>query len=158
MSFFLGSLEINLSTGKTNRVNQEAVLRRFFVPCSDSFPMNPEKKTLICYIYNVSIENNLSSSPRKSHKFIFSVAIGTYNLIWCKSLCMWFANCCKLLVDCVHREWTQKFLHAWFNEGDIILFQILTFEDFHFPWFSQRTGCGCLTVVRGHRFSWWKVV
>ena len=26
----------------------------FFVPCYDSFPMNPEKKTLIPYIYNAS--------------------------------------------------------------------------------------------------------
>ena len=25
-----------------------------FVPCSDSLPMNPDKKTLIPYIYNVS--------------------------------------------------------------------------------------------------------
>ena len=43
---------------KINRVNREAVPSRFsddlFVQRYDSFPIIPEKKTLILYIYNVS--------------------------------------------------------------------------------------------------------
>ena len=50
-SLFMG---MNQSAGQTNRVNREAVSDDLFVPCSDSFPMNPEKKTLIPYIDNVS--------------------------------------------------------------------------------------------------------
>ena len=43
VSFFLGSWGMNRRAGQTNRVNRY-----------DSFPMNPEKKTLIPNIYNAS--------------------------------------------------------------------------------------------------------
>ena len=36
-----------------------------FVPRYDSYPMNPEKKTLIPYIYNVSNKDSFLNSPRK---------------------------------------------------------------------------------------------
>ena len=44
---------MNQSVGQTYRVNGEVVLRQF-VPCFDSFPMEPRKKTFILYIYNAS--------------------------------------------------------------------------------------------------------
>ena len=34
--------------------NAKRFLGDLFVPLSDSFPMNPEKKTIIPYIYNAS--------------------------------------------------------------------------------------------------------
>ena len=58
--FFLGSWGMNRSAGQTNRVNREAVLVRFVCSALDSFPMNPENKTLIPYIYNVS---NIEQGP-----------------------------------------------------------------------------------------------
>ena len=63
-----------------------------FVPRSDSFPLNPEKKTLIPYIYNASMKDSFLNSQRKVMKFKFPLVIGTYNLIWSKSLRMWFAQ------------------------------------------------------------------
>ena len=36
-----------------------------FVSCSNSFPMNPEKKMLIPYINNVSNKDPFLNSPRK---------------------------------------------------------------------------------------------
>ena len=52
--FFLGSWGMNRSAGQTSRVNREAVLVWFVYLRYDSYPMNPEKKTLVPYIYNVS--------------------------------------------------------------------------------------------------------
>ena len=47
-----------------------------FVPRYDSFPMNPEKKTLIPYIYNVSNKYFLKFSE-KSYKFKIPTVTGT---------------------------------------------------------------------------------
>ena len=52
--FFLGSWGINRSAGKQIAWTAKRFLVDLFVPRYDSFPMNPEKKTLIPYIYNAS--------------------------------------------------------------------------------------------------------
>ena len=45
---------MNRSVGQTNLWTGKRFSVDLFVPRYDSFPMNPEKKTLIPYIYNVS--------------------------------------------------------------------------------------------------------
>ena len=56
MSFFFSGFMGNESERGTKKIAWTA--KRFsydlFVPRYDSFPMNPENKTLIPYIYNVS--------------------------------------------------------------------------------------------------------
>ena len=54
--------------------------------------MNPEKNTLIPYVYNVSINDPFKNYPRKVIHSNFSFFMDTLNLIWCKSLRVWFGN------------------------------------------------------------------
>ena len=55
--YSLGSLGMNQSVGQTNCVNREAVLGRFVCSELQFIPYEPRKKTLIPYIYNVSIKD-----------------------------------------------------------------------------------------------------
>ena len=68
---------MNRSTGQTNRVNREAVPADLFVPRYDSFPMNPEKKTLIPYIYNDSNEGPFLKFSEKNYKFKIPTVTGS---------------------------------------------------------------------------------
>ena len=52
VSFFLGSWGMNRSAGQTNRVNRE--VGRFVCSALRFIPYEPEKKTLIPYIYNAA--------------------------------------------------------------------------------------------------------
>ena len=51
--------------------------RDLFVPCYDSFPMNPEKKTLIPYIYNASNEGPFLKFSEKNYKFKIPTVTGS---------------------------------------------------------------------------------
>ena len=55
-----------------------------FVPRYDSFPMNPEKKTLIPYIYNASNEGPFLKFSEKNYKFKIPTVNGM-NLVTCAS-------------------------------------------------------------------------
>ena len=48
-----------------------------FVPRYDSFPMNPEKKTLIPYIYNASNQGPFLKFSEKSYKFKIPTVTGS---------------------------------------------------------------------------------
>ena len=48
-----------------------------FVPRYDSFPMNPEKKTLIPYIYNASNEGPFLKFSEKNYKFKIPTVTGS---------------------------------------------------------------------------------
>ena len=48
-----------------------------FVPRYDSFPMNPEKKTLIPYIYNASNQGPFQKFSEKNYKFKIPTVTGS---------------------------------------------------------------------------------
>ena len=48
-----------------------------FVPRYDSFPMNPEKKTLIPYIYNASNQGPFLKFSEKNYKFKIPTVTGS---------------------------------------------------------------------------------
>ena len=48
-----------------------------FVPRYDSFPMNPEKKTLIPYIYNASNQGPFLNYSEKNYKFKIPTVTGS---------------------------------------------------------------------------------
>ena len=48
-----------------------------FVPRYDSFPMNPEKKTLIPYIYNASNQGPFLNFSEKDYKFKIPTVTGS---------------------------------------------------------------------------------
>ena len=48
-----------------------------FVPRYDSFPMNPEKKTLIPYIYNASNQGPFLKLSEKNYKFKIPTVTGS---------------------------------------------------------------------------------
>ena len=51
---WVSSWGMNRSAGQTNRMNREAVLGWFVCSALRFIPHEPQKKTLIPYIYNVS--------------------------------------------------------------------------------------------------------
>ena len=86
--FFLGSLGMNRSAGQTNRVNREAVLGRFVCSALRCILHEPRKKTLIPYIYNVSIKIPFLNSPRKvTNSTLFDVNHRAWDLAnYCMTL------------------------------------------------------------------------
>ena len=107
---------MNRSAGQTNRVNCEAVLGRFVCTVLWFIPHEPRKKTLIPYIYMLP-SKTLSKIRWEKLWIQIPPSNRNYNLMWCKSLRMWFAQLpettcwlCSLGVE-------SKIV-AWFNVGD----------------------------------------
>ena len=59
---------MNRGAGKQYAWIPLRISRSLFIPRSDSFAMNPQKKTLMPYIYNASSKDPFYNSPRKDKK------------------------------------------------------------------------------------------
>ena len=119
VSSFLGSWGMNQSTGQTNHVNREAVFGRFVCSALRFIPHEPRKKdTHSLYLQRLH-QRPFLKFAKKSYKFKLPLVMGTYNIIWCKSMRMWFSQLpgtnCWLCSSGIESKY-----FAWFNEGDII--------------------------------------
>ena len=99
--FFLGSWGMNR--------------RDLFVTRSDSFPMNQEKKTLIPYIYNVSIKDPFLNSLRKDINSNFSYLQTRLSLFDVNHCMCDLANWQTTLWLC--SSGIESKIFAWFNLG-----------------------------------------
>ena len=110
--FFLDIWGMNQSAGQTNCMNRFAVLGRFVCSPLPFIPHEPRKKDTQCFHQRPFLK-----FTEKIYKFKFPLV--TYNLIWCKSLRMWFdqlqGTTCWLCSSGIESK-----IFAWFNEGDII--------------------------------------
>ena len=80
-----------------------------FVPRLDSFPINPEKKTFIPYIYNVSNKDPSKTSPTNviNSKFPQQRVL---NIILCINHCACdLPNCRNYLMNLIIGNWIEKF-------------------------------------------------
>ena len=114
VSFFLSSWGMNRSVGQTN-LRFTSVL---FALRSDSFPMNPEKKTLIPYIcgyLQCFHQRSFIKFSEKSYKFKYLLFTGTLNLIWCKSPSVWSTLLTNYLMT-VPSDLNPKFSHCSMKE------------------------------------------
>ena len=90
-----------------------------FVPRSDSFPMNPEKKPLIPYIYNVSNKDPSQNSPINVINWKFQQQ-RVLKIILCINHCACdLPNCRNYFMTLIIGNWIKKKL-AGFNEGNMI--------------------------------------
>ena len=122
--FLLGSWEIKQSGDKQIVWTTKQFSGNLFVPCSDSFPMNPE------YTHSLYLQcfHQRQNSLRKVKKFKFNLVMGTYNLFWCKSRHMWFAQLSNYLLTVLIENWIENFRMVQWRRYYIIVNIIVMFS------------------------------
>ena len=118
VSFFLGSWGMNRSAEQTNRVNHKTVHGRFVCSALRFIPHEPRKKDTHSLCLQCFHQRSFQKFSEKSYKFKFLLFMDTLNLIWCKSLSVWFGQLANYFMTLFIWNWIENFCMVQWRKYD----------------------------------------
>ena len=111
-----GLMGNELERGTNKSCEQRSSSRQFVCSAFRFIPCEPRKRGNHSLYLQCFHQRSFLKFSEKSYKFKFLLFTGMLNLIWCRSLRMWFAQLMNYLLTVFIGNWLKN----WSNEGNII--------------------------------------